>query len=96
MTRGLTIKGSPGQPRSPVADHYSPSMIGKSIFSKQLGVSKSQANGGAGSIFQMVKQNLSVDDFSSIARVVPGIEKMMGAATKSKKKTGSLGDCRRC
>ena len=61
------------------------------LLSSQLGVSKNQAQGGAGSIFQLVKQNLSVEDFSSIAKAVPGIDQMMGAAPKIEKSSGALG-----
>ena len=65
---------------------YTPTYAGDlglvDLLSSQLGVIKGQAEGGAGSIFQLAKQNLSVEDFSSIAKAVPGIDKMMGAAPK--------------
>jgi hypothetical protein len=60
-------------------------------LSSQLGVSKEKATGGAGSIFQMAKQNLGGEDFSSIAKAVPGIDTMMEAAPKADKKTSTLG-----
>ena len=62
------------------------------LLSSQLGVSKDQAKGGAGSIFQLAKQNLSVEDFSSIVKAVPGIDQMMGAAPKPEKNTSTLGN----
>ena len=52
------------------------------LLTSQLGVTKDQATGGAGSIFQLAKQNLNVEDFSSVAKAVPGIDQMMGAAPK--------------
>jgi Protein of unknown function VcgC/VcgE (DUF2780) len=61
------------------------------LLSSQLGVSKNQAEGGAGSIFQLAKQNLSVEDFSSIAKAVPGIDQMIGAAPKIEKGSSTLG-----
>ncbi|MGD2150383.1 MAG: DUF2780 domain-containing protein [Desulfobacterales bacterium] len=61
------------------------------LISSQLGVSKNQAQGGAGSIFQLVKQNLSVEDFSSIAKAVPGIDQMIGAAPKIEESSSALG-----
>ena len=61
------------------------------LLSSQLGVSKGQAEGGAGSIFQLAKQNLSVEDFSSIAKAVPGIDQMMGAAPKVEGNSSKLG-----
>ena len=62
------------------------------LLSSQLGVSKDQAKGGAGSIFQLAKQKLSVEDFLSIVKAVPGIDQMMGAAPKPEKNTSTLGN----
>ena len=60
---------------------YTPTYAGDmglvDLLTSQLGVTKNQAEGGAGSIFQSAKQNLSVEDFSSIAKAVPGIDKML-------------------
>jgi len=74
---------------------YTPTYAGDmglvDLLSSQLGVSKHQAEGGAGSIFQLAKQNLSVEDFSSIAKAVPGIDQMIGAAPKIEKSSGTLG-----
>jgi hypothetical protein len=61
------------------------------LLSSKLGVTKDQAQGGAGSIFQLAKQNLSVKDFSSIAKGVPGIDQMIGAAPKVEGSSSSLG-----
>jgi hypothetical protein len=62
------------------------------LLSSQLGVTKDQAKGGAGSIFQLAKQNLSVEDFSGLAKAVPGIDQMIGAAPKMEKSSSSLGN----
>jgi len=74
---------------------YAPTYAGDmglvDLLSSQLGVSKDQAEGGAGSIFQLAKQNLSVEDFSSIAKAVPGIDQMIGAAPKVEGSSSSLG-----
>ena len=74
---------------------YTPTYAGDmglvDLLSSQLGVSKDQAEGGAGSIFQLAKQNLSVKDFSSIAKAVPGIDQMMGAAPKVEGSSSTLG-----
>ena len=61
------------------------------LLTSQLGVSTDQAQGGAGSIFQTAKENLSVEDFSSVAKAVPGIDQMMEAAPKTEKSAGTLG-----
>lgn len=61
------------------------------LLSNQLGVTRHQAEGGAGSIFQLAKQNLSVEDFDSIAKAVPGIDGMMDAAPKAERDSSSPG-----
>jgi hypothetical protein len=61
-----------------------------SLLTSKLGVNEKQAEGGAGSIFNIAKQSLSDNDFSSIAKVVPGIEKMMAAAPEEKENSGFL------
>jgi len=74
---------------------YTPTYAGDmglvDLLSSQLGVTKNQAEGGAGSIFQLAKQKLSVEDFSSIAKAVPGIEQMMSAAPKVEGSSSKLG-----
>ena len=74
---------------------YTPTYAGDmglvDLLSSKLGVTKDQAAGGAGSIFQLAKQNLSGKDFSSVAKAVPGIDQMMGAAPKVEGSSSSLG-----
>ena len=47
------------------------------------GVSSSQAEGGAGLLFGLVKDQLSSGDFSKVADAVPGIEGLIDAAPDS-------------
>ena len=61
------------------------------LLTSQLGISKDQASGGAGSIFQLAKQNLNGEDFSSVSKAVPGIDQMMGAAPKAEGSSSTLG-----
>jgi hypothetical protein len=61
------------------------------LLSSNLGVTKKQATGGAGSIFNVAKQKMSADDFTKVVKAVPGIDKMMAAAPKAKAATGKLG-----
>ena len=74
---------------------YAPTYAGEmglvDLLSSQLGVSKDQAEGRAGSIFKLAKQNLNVEDFSSVAKAVPGIDQMMGAAPKVEGSSSTLG-----
>ncbi len=58
-------------------------------LTKNLGVSETQAKGGAGLIFNLAKDKLGSDDFSKVSSAVPGIDEMMGTAPASK--GGALG-----
>jgi hypothetical protein len=60
------------------------------LLSSQLGVTKDQAEGGAGSIFQLAKQNLSVKNFSTVAKGVPGIDQMIGRTPKAGTSSSTL------
>jgi len=53
------------------------------ILTSQLGVTASQAEGGAGLLFKLAKENLSSDDFGKIANAVPGVESLLSAAPDS-------------
>ena len=61
------------------------------LLSKNLGVTQKQATGGAGSIFNVAKGNMSDVDFSRVAQAVPGIDKMIAASPKSTGAAGMLG-----
>jgi len=53
------------------------------MLTDQLGVSSEQATGGAGAIFDYAKDNLSADDFSTIAKGIPGMDGLLGAAPEA-------------
>lgn len=46
-------------------------------LSSQLGISGEQASGGAGALFEYAKNNLSPDDFATIAKGIPGMDSML-------------------
>ncbi len=46
----------------------------------QLGVSQQQALGGAGTIFQVAKSNMTQEAFGSLSQSVPGMSDMLAAA----------------
>ena len=62
-----------------------------SLLMEKLGVTKTQAQGGAGSLFKTAKSSLGAKDFTKVADSVPGIEGMMKAAPKSTGIGGKLG-----
>ena len=45
-----------------------------------LGVSKDQAEGGAGAIFREAKSNMSTGDYAQLLDAIPGIESLIRAA----------------
>jgi hypothetical protein len=50
------------------------------MLTSQLGISGEQATGGAGAIFGYAKDNLSADDFASIAKGIPGMDGLLAMA----------------
>jgi hypothetical protein len=48
-----------------------------------LGVSPSQAEGGAGAVFQQAKNNMSAGDYSQLLSALPGIDSLIKAAPES-------------
>ena len=53
------------------------------LLTKSLGVTPEQANGGAGALFELAKKQLNAEDFSKIAKAVPGMDGMLAAAPKT-------------
>jgi hypothetical protein len=64
-----------------------------SRLTSSLGVTESQAAGGAGTIFNYAKGRLSPGDFGQVASAVPGIDSLMKAApsTESSGSGGVMG-----
>ena len=62
-------------------------------LTKNLGVSETQAKGGAGLIFKQAKEKLSGADFSKVSAAVPGVNSLISAAPASGGGApGGLGD----
>jgi hypothetical protein len=47
------------------------------MLTSKLGVTGEQATGGAGALFEYAKENLSAEDFATIAKGVPGMNDML-------------------
>ena len=56
----------------------SPELVGS--LSKEIGSSPEQAAGAAGALFGVAKSRLKADEFSQIAKAVPGMDSLLGAA----------------
>ncbi|HEY7285761.1 MAG TPA: DUF2780 domain-containing protein [Vicinamibacterales bacterium] len=56
----------------------SPELVG--LLSKELGSTPKQAEGAAGSLFQIAKSQLKPEDFAQVAKAVPGMAGLLKAA----------------
>jgi Protein of unknown function VcgC/VcgE (DUF2780) len=62
-----------------------------SLLTQNLGVSKAQATGGAGAIFDTASRKLSVGDFARVKDAMPEVQALMDAAPETGKDSGALG-----
>ena len=74
LTAGVLPAETPGDPTDGGA------MALVKMLTGQLGVSETQAAGGAGSLFGMARGLLSKDDFGTVAGAIPGIGDLIKAA----------------
>jgi hypothetical protein len=49
-------------------------------LTKSLGVNETQAQGGAGLLFNLAKSKLGAGDFSKVSAAVPGMDSLLSAA----------------
>ena len=57
----------------------------------QLGVTEEQATGGAGAVFNLVKDKVSGGNFSELSAAIPGMDDLLAAAPKSDGLAGAMG-----
>ena len=57
------------------------------MLTKEMGISEKQAEGGAGSIFNMAKETMPKSDFGSLSDVVPDMSGLLGAVPGMGKKS---------
>jgi hypothetical protein len=66
----------------------SPELVGQ--LSKAIGGSPAQAAGAAGALFGVAKSRLSPDQFSQVAKAVPGMDSLLKAAPVDSSGLGTL------
>ncbi len=78
-------------PALTVENSANPDLVG-SLVSK-LGVTPTQAEGGAGALLGLAKGKLKVDDFTKVATAMPGTDKLIASApvADAPKSGGALG-----
>ena len=61
------------------------------LLTQSLGVTESLAKGGAGVIFDYVKQKVSAEDFAQVAKALPGVDSLVDLAPKASDLSGQIG-----
>ena len=61
------------------------------MLTQGLGVTESQAKGGAGVIFDYVKQKVSAEDFAEVATALTGVDSLVDLAPKASDLSGQIG-----
>lgn len=61
------------------------------LLMQQLGVTQSQAEGGAGALFQLAKSKMEGAAFSELSNSVPGMQGLLAAAPAAKSAGSSVG-----
>ena len=61
-----------------------------SLLTKDLGITKNQAAGGTGAIFNMAKGNLGAEDFGKVSNAVPEMDDLLKSAPKTDGLSGAI------
>jgi hypothetical protein len=67
----------------------SPELVG--AISKEIGATPEQSAGAAGALFGVAKSRLKADEFSQVAKAVPGMASLLGAAPANSPAVGTAG-----
>jgi hypothetical protein len=58
------------------------------MLTEELDISSSQAQKGAGAIFEYAKDNLDRDDFATVAKGIPSMDSLLDAAPEADRDSG--------
>ena len=61
-----------------------------SLLVQQLGITETQAQGGAGALFNMAKEKLSPQEFGQVADTVPEMDTLLQSAPKKSEGLGGM------
>ena len=78
---GAVLSSAQASSAASTAAKASPELV--NALSKELGASPDQSAGAAGTLFGIAKSKLSADQFSQIAKAVPGMDALLKAAPSS-------------
>ena len=76
--RALAFEAAQAGDAAAAAAKASPDLVG--ALSKELGASPEQAAGAAGSLFGLAQSRLKPEEFSQVAKAVPGMDMLLKAA----------------
>lgn len=62
------------------------------LLMQRTGVTATQAQGGAGALFQIAKSKMQADSFAQLEQSVPGMQGMLGAAVPALSQQGGLAE----
>ena len=85
----VTAAQSKGAAAMSEAAQASPELVG--ALSKELGATPEQAAGAAGALFGVAKSRLAPNDFSQVAKAVPGMDLLLKAAPSAGAAVGTTG-----
>ena len=78
LTVDRSVAGAQVPAGAKAAASASPELVG--ALSKELGGTPEQAAGAAGALFGVAKSRLKAEEFSMVAKAVPGMDMLLGAA----------------
>jgi hypothetical protein len=85
-----TLAAQDAAQKEALAKTANPELVG--ALAKELDATPAQAEGAAGSLFSLAKSRLSADDWSKVAKSVPGIDGLLLAAPQGAiGTTGAMG-----
>jgi Protein of unknown function VcgC/VcgE (DUF2780) len=82
-------EGAKAKEEAAAAAKASPELV--SALSKEIGATPEQAAGAAGTLFAVAKSRLKADEFSQIAKAVPGMSSLLAAAPALGGAAGGVG-----
>ena len=89
LTPDRATAGSQVPAAAKAAASASPELVG--ALSKEIGATPEQAAGAAGALFGVAKSRLKPEEFSMVAKAVPGMDTLLGAAPAAGGATGTSG-----
>ena len=89
LAAGATTSQSGAAAALSAAAQSSPELV--AALSKELGATPAQAAGAAGTLFGVAKSRLKPNDFSQVAKAVPGMDSLLKAAPSAAAVIGTSG-----